>query len=67
MNTIVQLTNGKELDVRDVKSYVVDAPMGKKVQCTVYLKNGTKMKISIQDLECIETFRREFNEIKHEE
>ena len=67
MNTIVQLTNGKELDVRDVKSYVVDSPLGKKVQCTVYLNNGTIMKISMQDLECIETFRRELNEIKNEE
>jgi hypothetical protein len=25
------------------------------------------MKVSIQDLECIETFRRELNQIKHEE
>lgn len=67
MNSIVTLTNGKTLDVNDVKSYVVDSPIGKKINCTVFLKNGTLMRVSVQDLECIETFRRELNQIKHEE
>jgi helix-turn-helix protein len=53
--------------VKLVKSYVVDAPIGKPAQALVTLTNGKTMKVSIQDLECIETFRRELNQIKHEE
>jgi helix-turn-helix protein len=67
MNSVVTLTTGKTLDVKLVKSYVVDAPIGKPAQALVTLTNGKTMKVSIQDLECIETFRRELNQIKHEE
>lgn len=67
MNTIVTLTTGKTLDVRLVKSYVVDARQGKQARVTVYLIDGSAIRVSIPDLECIETFRRELNQIKHEE
>lgn len=67
MNSVVTLTNGKTLDVKLVKSYVVDAPLGKPIQVVVTLTNGKTMKVSMPDLECIETFRRELNQIKNEE
>lgn len=66
MNTIITLTNGKKLDVKHILSYVVDAVIGKPAVVTLHLTNGKKMKVSIQDLECIETYRRELKDIKNE-
>ncbi len=67
MNTIITLTNGTKLDVKDVLSYVVDAIAGKPATVTLHLTNGKRVKVSIRDLECIETFRKELNDINHEE
>jgi len=67
MNSVVTLTSGKTLDVKLVKSYVVDAPIGKPAEVLVTLKSGKTLKVTLQDLDCIETFRRELNEIKNEE
>lgn len=66
MNYIVTLTNGQKVDVREFVGYTIDAtPAG--VKCELFLKGCKTYQVTPADIECIEVFRKELAEIKHEE
>jgi hypothetical protein len=66
MNSIVTLTTGEKVDVRDFVGYSVEAtPKG--VKCELFLKGCKVYKVTEADIECIEVFRKELNEIKRDE
>lgn len=67
MNTTITLQCGRRIDVKDIVGYSVDARLGSPCNAKVTLKNGEELKVSIEDVDCIEVFRRELKQIKHEE
>ncbi len=68
MNTVVTLKDGRKVDVLDVKGYTYDQWQGHPGNGQLKMRDGTIHKdVCISDLEAIEVFRKELNEIKNED
>lgn len=66
MNTIVTLTDGREVDACEVQGFSFDCWFDTPGNGKITMKDGTiHENVHITDLEAIDMFRRELKEIKH--
>ena len=68
MNTVVTLTDGRKIDVLDLQGYSYDCWFGHPGNGQLKMRDGTiHNNVCIRDIETIEVFRKELNEIKNED
>jgi hypothetical protein len=67
MNSIVTLKDGRKVDVLDVRRMIYDEQLGHPGNGSLKMRDGTIHEdVCLSDLDAIEIFRRELNEISHE-